>query len=62
MGKNLLLLTDVGELVLFAANPTEFKELGRVQVCGANWCHPACADGKLYLRAARELICVELLP
>jgi hypothetical protein len=56
------LLTDSGELVLFAANPSEFKELGRAQVCGLNWCNPAYADGKLYLRDARELICVELLP
>ena len=62
MGKNLLLLTDTGELVLFAANPKEFTELGRVQVCGANWCNPAYADGKLFLRDARELICVNLLP
>ena len=62
MGKNLLMLTDSGELVLFAANPSEFKELGRVQICGANWCNPAYADGKLFLRDARELICVELLP
>lgn len=62
LGKNLLLLTDVGELVLFAANPSEFKELGRAQVCGANWCNPAYADGKLFLRDARDLICVELLP
>jgi outer membrane protein assembly factor BamB len=62
MGKNLLLLTDAGELVLFAAYPAEFKELGRTQVCGANWCNPAYADGKLFVRDARELICVELLP
>ncbi len=62
LGKNLLLLTETGELVLVAADPKEFKELGRVQVCGANWCNPAYADGKLYLRDARELICVDLLP
>ena len=62
MGKNVLVLTDGGELVLFAANPLEFKERGRAQVCGANWCNPAYADGKLFLRDARELICVELLP
>ena len=48
--------------MLVAADPKEFKELGRVQVCGANWCNPAYADGKLFLRDARELICVELLP
>ena len=62
MGQNLLMLTDTGELVLFAANPSEFKELGRVQVCGLNWCNPAYADGKLFLRDTRELLCVELLP
>jgi outer membrane protein assembly factor BamB len=62
MGKNVLLLTDAGELVLFAASPTAFKELGRAQVCGVNWCNPAYADGRLFLRDARELVCVELLP
>jgi len=61
MGENLLMLTDTGELVLFPANPAEFKELGRVQVCGLNWCNPAYSDGKLFLRDARELLCVELL-
>ena len=62
MGRNLLLLTDSGQLVLFGTNPAEFKELGRAQVCGANWCNPAYADGRLFVRDARELICVELLP
>jgi len=62
LGKNLLVLTDVGELVLFAADPAAFKALGRTQVCGANWCNPAYADGQLFVRDARELICVELLP
>lgn len=62
VGKNVLLLTDSGELILFAAAPTEFKELGRAQVCGANWCNPAYADGRLFLRDARELLCVELSP
>lgn len=62
MGKNLLLLTDTGELVFFAATPAEFKELSRVQVCGANWCNPAYADGKLFLRDAHELMCLNLLP
>ncbi len=62
VGKNVLLLTDTGELILFAASAAEFKELGRAQVCGANWCNPAYADGKLFLRDAKELVCVELLP
>ena len=62
VGKNILMLTDTGEIILFAADPKEFRELGRAQVCGANWCNPAYADGKLFVRDARELVCVELLP
>lgn len=62
LGENLLILTETGELVLVAANPKEFKELGRAQVCRSNWCNPAYADGKLFLRDDRELICVDLLP
>ncbi len=47
---NILMLTDSGELVLFAASPDRYRELGRAQVCGLNWCNPAYADGVLYLR------------
>jgi outer membrane protein assembly factor BamB len=50
MGANLLTLTDGGELVLFAADPTGFESRGRAQVAGVNWCNPAYADGVLYLR------------
>jgi outer membrane protein assembly factor BamB len=60
IGKNLLVLTDSGELVLIAATPSSYKELGRTQVCGNNWNFPAYADGKLYVRDARQLICVDL--
>ena len=66
MGKNILTLTDGGQLALFAADPKEFRETGRAQVCGLNWCNPAYADGRLYLRdgikGAGELMCVELMP
>lgn len=61
MGKNILTLTDGGELVLFAADPAAYKELGRTQACGLNWCNPAYADGRLYLRDAKELVCLDLL-
>lgn len=62
MEKNILALTDGGQLVLFSVDPKEFKEIGNVQVCGKTWCNPAYANGKLYLRDGRELLCVELLP
>ena len=42
--------TDGGTLVLFAADSKEYREASRVQVCGANWCNPAYAEGRLYLR------------
>jgi hypothetical protein len=64
IGENILCLTDTGMLVMFAANPMQFREIGTVQVCGANWCNPAYVDGKLYLRdgnkGAGEVICLDL--
>ncbi|HUD47965.1 MAG TPA: PQQ-binding-like beta-propeller repeat protein [Candidatus Baltobacteraceae bacterium] len=62
IGNHLLALTDMGELVLVAADPHQYTELSRVQVCGKNWNFPACANGRIYVRDARELICYELLP
>ncbi len=62
MDKNILALTDGGQLVLFAVDPKEFKEISNVQVCGRTWCNPAYVDGKLFLRDGRELFCVNLLP
>jgi outer membrane protein assembly factor BamB len=66
MGQNILVCTDGGQLVLMAADPGAFRELGRAQVCGLNWCDPAYADGRLYVRdgikATGNLFCVELLP
>ena len=60
LGKNLLVLFESGELVLLAADPSKYTELGRLQVCGSTWSHPAFADGKLYGRDGRELLCLDL--
>jgi len=62
MNDNLLVLTDGGQLLLVAADPKECRVIGKVQVCGQNWCNPAYADGKLFLRDAQELRCVQLMP
>lgn len=61
MGKNILMLSDLGELVLFAADPKEFKEISRVKICGTTWCNPPYVDGRLYVRDGKELQCIELL-
>jgi hypothetical protein len=34
--------------------------LSRLQVCGNTWSFPAYADGKLFVRDGRELICLNL--
>lgn len=64
LDKNILTLTDSGTLILFAADPKEPRELGRMQVCGANWCNPAYVDGKLFLRDGNrqggEWMCISL--
>jgi outer membrane protein assembly factor BamB len=59
-GDNKLLMhSDSGELVLIDPDPKEYRELCRAKICGQTWAHPAIANGKLYVRDARELICVE---
>jgi outer membrane protein assembly factor BamB len=62
MHDNILILTDSGELILIAADPQKCHELGRAQIATANWCNPAYASGKLYLRDTKELRCVVLVP
>jgi outer membrane protein assembly factor BamB len=60
VGDRLLGRSDTGTLVLFAAKPEAYEEFGQQQVCGSNWCHPAYADGRLYLRDAKQWGCLEL--
>jgi outer membrane protein assembly factor BamB len=59
-GDNKLLMhSDSGDLIMIDPNPREYHELARSQVCGETWAHPAIADGRIYVRDARELICVQ---
>jgi outer membrane protein assembly factor BamB len=66
MGENILLYSDDGLLALIEGDPAGCRELGRARVSGMNWCNPAYADGRLYLRdgmkATGTLYCLELLP
>jgi outer membrane protein assembly factor BamB len=54
-GKDLLVLTDSGELVIGEADPSGYKEKARWQICGKNWNYPALAEGMLLVRDQREL-------
>lgn len=62
VGNRILILGDNGWLVLFEADPSAFRPVARLELCGPNWCHPAYADGRLYVRDSKELLCVPLLP
>jgi len=62
MKDNLLVLAEDGRLMLVAADPKQCRTIATTRVCGRNWCYPAYADGKLFLRDARELRCVKLMP
>lgn len=58
----LLMLDDAGNLILLQPDPKEYRELARSKVCGATWAHPAVADGRLYVRDDKELLCLQLVP
>jgi len=47
-------------LVLAAADPRQYRELGRLQVCGKNWNFPAYAGREIYVSRYHELLCLDL--
>lgn len=62
LGKNILVLTDGGELLLIPADPAQGRIINRLKVAGTTWCNPAYVEGKIYLRDQRELMCIDLMP
>ncbi|PYV88002.1 MAG: hypothetical protein DMG05_16340 [Acidobacteria bacterium] len=57
----LIVLKEDGELILAAASPKEFRPSARAQVLsGTVRSYPALADGYLYARNQRTLVCVSL--
>jgi hypothetical protein len=53
-----LLLEEAGDLVLLAPDVEKYHELARSKICGKTWAHPALANGRLYVRDEKELVCV----
>jgi outer membrane protein assembly factor BamB len=57
----LVVVTEEGEVVLVAANPSAHRELGRFQALhGKTWNHPVIAHGRLFVRNAEEIACYEV--
>ena len=61
MKDRILGLGEDGTLFLMAADAKAFRMIATAKVCGKNWCSPAYAGGRLYLRDAKELLCVQLV-
>lgn len=59
-GKNIIMLTDTGALIQFIADPKEYREISRTQVCGVNWTNPAMADGVVYVRDNKFISAISL--
>ena len=59
---HLICLTEQGTLVLVEANPTEYREKGKLTgLLGFKaWAHPALANQKLYLRDEKRILCLDL--
>ena len=58
----LVVLTEKGNLHLVKATPTAFRELAQVRLLDAGPCRAqiALANGRLYARDQKKLVCVEL--
>jgi hypothetical protein len=60
-GDQVLALSDKGEIVLFNADPKEYKEVARADVLdGKCWTTPILVDGKIYARSTKEAVCVDV--
>jgi outer membrane protein assembly factor BamB len=60
-GDRLLILRETGELILALASPDAFRPLVRAQILPATVrAFPALADGLLYVRNEKTLVCLDL--
>jgi len=57
---NLFLVTKKGDLVLAEASPAEYREKGRLTPLGNNYTAGTVANGRLYVRDERHILCLDL--
>lgn len=48
------------QLVVFKANAEKFDLVGKMNLGLDKWCSPTIADGKVFLRTAKNVLCVDL--
>ena len=60
---HLVLLSDNGRLALAQATPDGFREKAGVQVLdGRSWTMPTLANGRVFVRDMRKIVCLDLSP
>lgn len=60
-GDVLIALSDDGQVVMVAATPDGYKELGRTKaIQGKCWSTPAVSNGRVYVRSTKEGACLDL--
>jgi hypothetical protein len=60
-GDKVVALSDAGELVVFAIDPTAYKELARAKVLdGKCWTTPALSNGQIFARSTKEAVCLDV--
>lgn len=57
---HLWITTMKGELILAAADPTEYREIARCTLIETTRQAPVISDGRLFLRDDKELICLDV--
>jgi outer membrane protein assembly factor BamB len=56
----LLVLNDAGLLTLLEVDAKGAKELARAKVCGGTLVNPVLADGRLYVRDGKQIVCLKV--
>jgi len=57
----LLVLTEMGDIVVLRANPKDLEELARKKVLAdKTWNHPVLVGNRLYVRNGEEAVCLEV--
>jgi hypothetical protein len=59
-GDKALILNELGELILARLSPAGYEQLGKASVIDRTWAHPAYADGCIFARNDKEIVCVPL--
>jgi outer membrane protein assembly factor BamB len=57
----LIILGEKSQLALAEISPEAYKEISRAElITGKTWTIPTIANGKMYVRNEKEIVCVDL--